>query len=64
MKFSKEKFQENASAWAKRQLKGHVDILDGMEVSFELDDKRGLIPQYFAEGQENYLYPVNKDWCV
>ena len=64
MKFSREKFQENASAWAKRQLKGHVEILDGMEVSFEPDDKWGLIPQYFAEGREYYLYPVDKAWCV
>lgn len=64
MKFSKEKFLGNAPAWVKHQLKGHADILDGMEVAFEFDDEWGLIPQYFAEGREYYLYPVDKSWCV
>ena len=31
MKFSKKNFQKNAAAGIKRQLKGHADILDGME---------------------------------
>ncbi len=39
MKFSKEKFLGNAPAWVKHQLKGHADILDGMEVAFEFDDE-------------------------
>lgn len=56
MKFSRKMFLKNAPACVKRQLKGHVDILDGMEVTFEFDDKWGLIPQYFVEGQEYYLY--------
>ena len=64
MKFSKENFLKNAPALVKRQLKDHLDILDGMEVTFEFDDKWGLIPQYFVEGQEYYLYPVDKGWCV
>ena len=62
MKFSKKKFQKNAAAGIKRQLKGHADILDGMEVVFGGED--GLVPLYFVDGQEDYLYPVDKSWCV
>ena len=50
------------AAGIKRQLKGHADILDGMEVVFGGED--GLIPLYFVDGQEYYLYPVDKSWCV
>lgn len=61
MKFSKEKFLKNAQAGVRRQLKDHVDILDGMHVVF--DSEYGEIPQYFAGGQEYCLYPVDKIWC-
>ena len=37
-------------------------ILDGMEVVFNGED--GLVPLYFVDGQEYYLYPVDKSWCV
>lgn len=61
MRFSKKKFLENAPKGIRRKLKDHVDILDGMEVAF--DGKWGLIPQYFVDGREYYLYPVDKSWC-
>lgn len=61
MKFSKEKFRENAPVDARRHLKDHVDILDGMDVVF--NGEYGEIPQYFVDGQEYYLYPVDKSWC-
>ncbi len=62
MKFSKEAFMKNASAAIKRQLKGHLDILDGIEVAF--DGGYGEIPQYTVDGQEYCLYPVDRGWCV
>lgn len=65
MIFSKEKFKENAPKGIKRQLKDHVDLLDGVEVIF--DTKYGLygyIPQYFVGDFEYHLYPVYKSWCV
>ena len=62
MRFNKKEFTKNAPAAVKRQLKGHVSILDGLEVIFDGED--GRIPQYFVDGQEYYLYPVCKDWCV
>ena len=61
MKFNKEKFLQNAPAAIKRLLKDHLDVLDGMEVVFE--DEYGEIQQYFVEGHEYYLYPVDKSWC-
>lgn len=61
MEFSRKKFSENAPAGIKKQLKDHLDILDGMEVVF--DGGEGYIPQYFVNGQEYYLYPVYKSWC-
>lgn len=62
MRFSKEKFRKNAPAAVKRQLKGHIDIIDGLEVIFE--GEYGQIPRYFINEQEYYLYPVYKSWCV
>lgn len=62
MRFSKEKFMEIAPAAVKRQLNGHADILDGLDVVF--DGEYGEIPQYFVDGKEYYLYPVYKTWCV
>ncbi len=62
MKFSKEKFLKNASAGIRQQIKDHIDILDGMQVVF--DTEYGEIPQYFVDGEEYYLYPVYKSWCV
>lgn len=62
MIFSKEKFLENAPAGIKRQLKDHIEILDGLEVTF--NEEFGFIPWYFANGQEYYLYPVEKSWCL
>lgn len=62
MKFSKRKFIENAPMGIKCQLKNHLDILDGIEVIF--DGNYGQIPQYFVDGNEYYLYPIERNWCV
>lgn len=62
MRFSKKKFLKIASAGIKRQLKNHLDILDGIEVTF--DGKYGQIPKYFVDGRGYYLYPIDKNWCV
>lgn len=65
MKFSKKEFLKNAPVGIKRQLKDHIDILDGVEVIF--DGKYGpygYILQYFANELEYHLYPVYKCWCV
>lgn len=62
MKFSKENFLKNAPALVERQLKSHLDILDGTDVAF--NGEYGEIPKYFADGQEYYLYPVDKSWCA
>lgn len=62
MKFSKDKFLKNAPVVVKGQLKGHLEILDAMNVVF--DGNYGEIPQYFVDGEEYYLYPVDKGWCV
>ena len=64
-KFNKKRFLENAPAGIKRQLKEHLDILDGLEVIFDgRFGKEGYIPRYFNNGQEYYLYPVYKNWCI
>ena len=62
MRFSKDKFLKIAPAGIKRQLKNHLDILDGIEVIF--DGNYGQIPQYFVDGNEYYLYPIERNWCV
>ena len=65
MKFSKENFLKNAPSGIKRQIKEHLDTLDGLEVTFDGSFGRdGYIPQYFYNGLEYYLYPVCKSWCV
>ena len=65
MRFSKEKFLKSAPLGIKRQVGEHVDVLDGIEVIFDgRFGKDGCIPQYFSNGQEYYLYPVYKSWCV
>lgn len=65
MRFSKEKFLKNAPVGIKKQLKDHVDVLDGVEVIFDGKYGRdGYIPQYFKNEMEYYLYPVYKSWCV
>lgn len=64
MKFCKEKFIKNAPKCIQRQLSEHLDALDGLEVVFDGKFGRdGYIPQYFANGEEYYLYPVYKTWC-
>ena len=65
MKFSKEKFKKNAPKGIQKQLKGHLDALDGLEVVFdERFGRDGYIPRYFKDGTEYYLYPVYKTWCT
>lgn len=65
MEFNKEKFLKNAPKGILRQLKDHLDILDGVEVIFDgRYGKDGYIPQYFVNGQEYHLYPVCREWCV
>ncbi len=61
MRFSKDKFNKNASKTVKKLLSKHVDILDGMEVKF--NGEFGEIEQYVVDGEEFYLYPVCKEWC-
>ena len=64
MKFSKAKFLKNAPIGIRRQLKGHEDALDGVEVIFDGRFGRdGYIPRYLANGKEYYLYPVYRSWC-
>lgn len=65
MKFSKEEFLKNAPSGVKRQLNNHLDILDGLEVEFDGKyGKYGYIKRYFVNGQEHWLYPVCKNWCI
>ena len=64
MVFNKEKFLENAPNGIKRQLHDCINIFDGKEVVFKNGDQFGMIPQYFENGQEYYLYPVYKNWCL
>lgn len=65
MKFSKEKFLNHAPSCIKRQLKDHIDALDGSEVEFDTKHgKYGYIKRYFKNGQEHWLYPVYKEWCI
>jgi hypothetical protein len=64
MVFSKDKFLENAPCGIKRQLHDCIDILDGREVLFKNGEQFGIIPQYFTNGQEYWLYPVYKSWCT
>lgn len=61
-RFSKELFRRNAPANIKRILAKHLDILDGMEVSFDRED--GEIFEYIVNGEAYYLYPVSKEWCT
>lgn len=63
MKFSKERFLQNAEPGIKRQLTDHLNVLDGMKVFFPGEYKYGFIKQYFANGQEYHLYPIYKEWC-
>jgi len=65
MKFSKDKFNKNAPKVIIRQLKPHIDTLDGLIVDFSGKyGKDGYIKQYFINGQEYYLYPIYKEWCI
>lgn len=61
MKFSKDKFNKNASKTVKKLLSKHIDALDGMEVKF--NEEFGEIEQYTVDGEEFYLYPVSREWC-
>ncbi|MDM8098681.1 hypothetical protein [Oceanobacillus oncorhynchi] len=66
--FSKTNFKENAPADIKRKIpQSHLDVLDGMEVIFNDDDKYGLIMRYKVpeddRAEDFMLYPVFKDWC-
>lgn len=61
--FNKAKFLKNAPKAVQKLLSEHLDILDGMEVDFKDSEQFGIIPQYFEDGQEYYLYPVYKGWC-
>lgn len=61
MKFSKDKFNKNASKTIKKLLSGHIDVIDRMEVKF--DGELGEIENYVVEGEEFLLYPVYKNWC-
>lgn len=63
MKFSKNNFLKRAPLGVKRQMKGHVDTLDGMEVKFDEADGYGYIDRYTINGQEYYLYPICESWC-
>ena len=48
MKFSKDKFNKNASKTIKKLLSKHIDILDGIEVKF--DEEFGEIEKYTVNG--------------
>lgn len=61
MRFSKDKFNKNASKTVKKILSGHIDAIDGMEVKF--NGELGEIEEYTVNGEKFYLYPVYKDWC-
>lgn len=63
MKFSKERFLQNAEPFIKRKIKDHLNILDGMRVSFAGDFKYGYIKQYIVNDEKYELYPVEREWC-
>lgn len=60
--FSKRKFQERASIYTKRQVKDHLDIIDGMEVVKE--GNHYMIPNYTIDGEHFYMYPISESWCT
>ncbi|MGM8141893.1 hypothetical protein [Enterococcus italicus] len=60
--FSKRKFQERASIYTKRQVKDHLDIIDGMEVVKE--GNHYMIPNYTFDGEHFYMYPISESWCT
>lgn len=60
--FSKRKFQERASISIKRQVKDHLDIIDGMEVVKEKNHY--MIPSYTIDGKHFYMYPISRNWCT
>ena len=60
--FSKMKFQERASTSIKRQVKDHLDIIDGMEVIKEKNHY--MIPFYVVDGKSFYMYPISRNWCT
>ena len=63
LRFSRRKFESNASVSIRRSLKSHPDVLDGLPVDFSADAKYGVIKHYEAEGKDWYLYPVYPEWC-
>lgn len=62
MKFSKDNFNKYAPSNIKKTLKSRLDLIDGLQVDFDFDDKYGTI-QYEFNGEKEYLYPVDKKWC-
>lgn len=68
MIFDKQKFKENAPPNIKRFIhENHLDVLNGMEVIFNSDDKYGIIKHYEVPEDNRadgfMLYPVDKGWC-
>ncbi|MCF3942187.1 hypothetical protein [Oceanobacillus alkalisoli] len=69
MIFDKQQFKKNAPSNIKRSIpQSHLDVLDGMEVTFKDSDKFGWIEHYEVPPNERgitnfYLYPVDKEWC-
>lgn len=60
--FSAERFKKDSRTRGLLSKK-HIEACDGLEVEFDKDVKFGRIPFYKLDGEEFYLYPVEKEWC-
>ena len=60
--FSKRKFLDRAGPHIKRQIKDHLDIVDGMKVVKEKNHY--MIPFYEVDGKPFYMYPISRNWCT
>lgn len=62
--FSAEMFRHDPKAKGLLN-KEHLEALDGLEVHFnKRDEEWGTIPKYEVDGEEYYLYPVSRKWCL